>query len=376
MRRLLDALNRLDFTRHVGFNSNVLGKYPDDRSMKHRLLVKKARCRLLDLFSYCEKLRHACATFCSFRPREFVKGGIANLTQHDLVIVQHGKPEGMPLFVMPLDFVTEQRHGLHSPHTDAGWPRLPQRVGRINDFTATLSRKNLPFLIALASIAFGVCSSAHATVAIDVVGTEQVSSSGTAFNYSGLTTGAGLSNGGIVATLVFNSSLVTGITATWGGQTMTQIGSCVGVSPGFLCLFGITGISNFGAQTLAISWGGTSTIVTVDAMSFTGVNQTTPFPHPNSATGTSTAPSVNITSSAGEYVIAAMNANSFPPNLNSVNPALHRQQQFRAGCQLRRRSIKRHDVGSSQRIFRLDNNRHRHKCGRGRKYGNSASFYI
>src|SRR5579864_5829846 len=54
-------------------------------------------------------------------------------------------------------------------------------------------------------------------------------------------------------------------------------------------------------------------------MSFTGVNQTTPFPNPNSATGTSTAPSVNITSATGEYVLAAMTANSFPPNLNSVN---------------------------------------------------------
>src|ERR1700733_11964938 len=180
-------------------------------------------------------------------------------------------------------------------------------------------RKYLIFLIALASIAFGVCSAnlAMAAVAVDVAGTKQVSTSGTTFTYTGLTTGLALSNGGIVVSLNFAGAAVTGVTATWAGQSMTAIGSCVGGSPGFICLFGITGITNFGAQNLVVNWGGTSTIVT--AVSFTGVNHTTPFPNPNSSSGTGTTISVNITSAAGEYVVAAMTANTFPPNLNSVN---------------------------------------------------------
>ena len=79
-------------------------------------------------------------------------------------------------------------------------------------------RKLLLFLIALASIAFGVCSPANAAVAVDVAGTKQVSTSGTSFNYTGLTTGLALSNGGIVVSLNFAGSSVTGAAATWGGQ--------------------------------------------------------------------------------------------------------------------------------------------------------------
>jgi hypothetical protein len=44
---------------------------------------------------------------------------------------------------------------------------LPQPADQINGFTATLSRKLLTFLIARASIAFGVCSPAFATQALD-----------------------------------------------------------------------------------------------------------------------------------------------------------------------------------------------------------------
>lgn len=179
-------------------------------------------------------------------------------------------------------------------------------------------RKVLTFLIALASIAFGVCSPAHAAVAIDATGTKQVSTSVQTFNYTGLTTNTGLSNAGIVVIANFTTGTVTGVSATWAGQSMTPIGSCTGGNPGLVCLFGLVGISTLGAQTLALSWTGNS-VVTVDAMSFTGVNQSTPFPNPNSATGTGTAISVNITSASGEYVLAGMTANSFPPNLNSVN---------------------------------------------------------
>ena len=124
MRRLLTASIRCTFTGHVGFSRNVLGKYPNNGSPKHRPFVEKARGRLLDLFPEGEKQSAARATFRSLHPSEFVKGSIADLAQDDLVSVEHGKPERVPFLVMPLDFVTNQRHGQHSD-TDAGRQKCP-----------------------------------------------------------------------------------------------------------------------------------------------------------------------------------------------------------------------------------------------------------
>jgi hypothetical protein len=63
------------------------------------------------------------------------------------------------VLVMPLDFVTDQRHGQHSPQTGASSPRLPQPTSQINGLTATLSRKLLTFFFALA-VTVGVSVSA------------------------------------------------------------------------------------------------------------------------------------------------------------------------------------------------------------------------
>ena len=162
MRKLFAALTRSAFADRVSFSRKVSGKNPNDGTTKDRFLVEKLRGSLFDLFSQSEKLLHTCAAFCSLRSREFIKRGIADLTHDNLVVVQHEKPESVSLLVMPLDFMTDQRHGQHSPQTDAGSPRLPQPASQINGLTATLSRKLLTFLIALASIAFGVCSPAFA----------------------------------------------------------------------------------------------------------------------------------------------------------------------------------------------------------------------
>jgi hypothetical protein len=159
MRKLFAALTKLTFADHFGFNGNVLGKYPNNRSTKDRFFVEKLRGSLFDLFSQSEKLLHTRAAFCSLRSREFIERGIADLTHENLVVVQHGKPESVSFLVMPLDFVTDQRHGQHSPQTGAGSPRLPQPTSQINGLTATLSRKLLTFFFALA-VTVGVSVSA------------------------------------------------------------------------------------------------------------------------------------------------------------------------------------------------------------------------
>jgi hypothetical protein len=175
MRKLFAALTKLTFADHIGFNGNVLGKYPNNRSTKDRFFVEKLRGSLFDLFSQSEKLLHTRAVFCSLRSREFIKRGIADLTHDNLIVVQHGKPESVSFLVMPLDFVTDQRHGPHSPQTGAGSQRMPRPASQINGFTATLSRKLLTFLIALASIAFGVCSPASFGQGLMTLGAGSVS---------------------------------------------------------------------------------------------------------------------------------------------------------------------------------------------------------
>src|ERR1700749_1698487 len=126
MRGLFAALTKLTVADHFGFSGNVLGKYPNNRSTNCRLFVEKLRGSLFDLFSQSEKLLHTRAAFCSLRSREFIKRGIADLIDDNLVVVQHEKPESVSFVVMPLDFVTDQRHGQHSTQTDAGSPRLPR----------------------------------------------------------------------------------------------------------------------------------------------------------------------------------------------------------------------------------------------------------
>jgi len=150
MRRLFAALTRSAFADRVSFSGNVLGKYPNYRSTNCRLFVEKLRGSLFDLFSQSEKLLRTRAAFCSLRSREFIKRGIADLTDDNLVVVQHEKPESVSFVVMPLDFVTDQRHGHHSTQTDTGSPRLPRPASLINGLTATLSRKLLTFFFALA----------------------------------------------------------------------------------------------------------------------------------------------------------------------------------------------------------------------------------
>ena len=156
MRKLFAALTGSAFADCVSFSRKVFGKNPNNGATKDRFFVEKLRGSLFDLISQSEKLLHTCGTFCSLCSREFIKRGLADLTNDNLIVVQHRKPESVSFLVMPLDCVTDQWHRQHSLQTDAGSPRLPQPANQINGLTATLSRKLLLFPITLASIAFGV----------------------------------------------------------------------------------------------------------------------------------------------------------------------------------------------------------------------------
>lgn len=100
----------------------------------------------------------------------------------------------------------------------------------------------------------------------------------------------------------FGATVDTGIgtvTATWNGVSMTQINTAgiAGVLKDFI--FGLINPAT-GAQTISVGWdGGNSYDITVGCGSFYNANQTTAWQNFNSATATSTTPSLDITSTSG-----------------------------------------------------------------------------
>ena len=94
-------------------SANVLRKYFHDRSTKDWLLVKKARGGLFDCLPQQQKLFPAGDTFSTLHSREHIHGSVANLTHDDVVVVEHGKPEGSSFLVVSFDSVTDQGHGQH-----------------------------------------------------------------------------------------------------------------------------------------------------------------------------------------------------------------------------------------------------------------------
>ena len=73
--------------------------------------VEKPRGNLFDCLSQREKLRHAGAAFCTLHSRKLVQRGVADLTEHNLPVIPHGKPDGQPFRVVPDNLVTDQWHG-------------------------------------------------------------------------------------------------------------------------------------------------------------------------------------------------------------------------------------------------------------------------
>lgn len=147
-------------------------------------------------------------------------------------------------------------------------------------------------------------------VAVDAVSSAATQSGlgVTTFTHTNLTIGASLSNGALIFGVVFDAT-ITSPNAHWDStgtnQLMTLLGTVSISANAMIALFGLRNPTS-GNKTFSTSWT-TATSCTVFGISFTGVDQTSnaaAFKNFNSATGTSTAPSVTITSATGDAVVA------------------------------------------------------------------------
>lgn len=148
-------------------------------------------------------------------------------------------------------------------------------------------------------------------VALDAAGTEVRGAGVTAVNLT-FTVGAG-SNRALICTLAFDHN-VTSLTATWdNGGTNQAMAAITGAnvtnalpeSSDRIVMFGLVAPTS-GTHTLRAAWTTTSNVY-IDAISFTGVDQTggaTTFAHGTSATGSGVTPSITVTSAAGNYTVA------------------------------------------------------------------------
>jgi hypothetical protein len=143
---------------------------------------------------------------------------------------------------------------------------------------------------------------ARSAVSLSNTGSEGSSAvSGTSFNYTGLTISAGLTNSAAVFGVILAALVTqpTGVTATWNGVSCTLLRS--DTNNGVSLIFGLKSPAS-GANTFAISWTNTADIM-VAGVSFSGVDQTTPFQNANGASGSSASFPVSITTASGNYTV-------------------------------------------------------------------------
>lgn len=130
-------------------------------------------------------------------------------------------------------------------------------------------------------------------IAVDAVSTGS-QDSGVSFTWSHTCTGSNL----LLLVSVVVPSAVTITSVTYNAVSMTSVGSADNASGGKVQIF----------RLINPATGANSVVVTPDhngpaaagAISFTGVDQTTPLGTPATATGNSATPSVSVTSATGE----------------------------------------------------------------------------
>jgi hypothetical protein len=133
----------------------------------------------------------------------------------------------------------------------------------------------------------------------------------TTVNFTGLTMGS-VTNPALICLIAYDTTSGATISsvnwdATGTPQALTLIpGTATSNGVGATsALYGRVGPITAGAKTLRVVLSSTSTLI-VSAISFSGVDQTggaTSFPHGTAATGSSTAPSVAITTAVGNRVV-------------------------------------------------------------------------
>lgn len=157
---------------------------------------------------------------------------------------------------------------------------------------------------------------AGGTVTVDQrPATSTQANAATTLNFTGLTVAG--ANRCLVAAAMYSATPVTS-TVTWNGTSVPIIGSISSnaAAAGTWCaIFGLTAPAT-GNQTLTVTNGaGVDTILY--AMSFNGCDQTggtTTFSAPAAATGSSTAPSMTITSATSNWTFAALAEGSGTPS--------------------------------------------------------------
>lgn len=114
-------------------------------------------------------------------------------------------------------------------------------------------------------------------------------------------------NGIAITDISFQGTAVTGVSVTYNGVAMTQVGTAT-VSNVTTYMFSLTAPPS-GAQNVIASWTGSQS-GWMHTRTYTGVDQSTPKGTPVTATGTSTTPSVTATSAVGELVVDVTTANA------------------------------------------------------------------
>lgn len=139
-------------------------------------------------------------------------------------------------------------------------------------------------------------------------GTSTQGNAVTTLTYTGLTVGAG-SNRCLVAYAMYSATPVTS-TITWNGTNVPIIGSISSntlAAGTFVAIFGLTAPAS-GNNNLVIT-NGVAVDTILYAMSFTGCDQTgstTTFSAPAAVTGSSTAPSMAVTSAVGAWTVTCL----------------------------------------------------------------------
>ncbi len=164
-----------------------------------------------------------------------------------------------------------------------------------------MKAKLFPAVLALgyAGLLFLLPATVEAAVAVDAVNSTTVANAST--GTVTLTVGSGANRLLIVGVSDNNKRTISSVTVNTT-LTMTSIGSQTDGATTKIQMFSLIN-PPAGLNTVQVTWSGGGVNGVIGAISFTGVNQTTPLGTFASATGTSTAPSVNVTSAAGEIVV-------------------------------------------------------------------------
>lgn len=112
----------------------------------------------------------------------------------------------------------------------------------------------------------------------------------------------------LVSTGHFNSSAPTCSGITYNGIALTELVDVTASGTGRVCLYGMDpdDVPTAGAYNAVVTFSGSADDHFMCVAEFTGVDGTTPFNTPNSATGDSTTASVTATTAADEIIFAGM----------------------------------------------------------------------